>query len=220
LDRVFAARADGIVNAVTLLPDDRILIAGGFTSPRTGVACLRPDGSTDVSFDPGTLFNAPVRQLIPLADGRLLVAGAFSSAGPAGQHYLLRLHANGAADPTFDAGTGPDDIVSNVALQPDGAVLISGFFTQINGVQRPHLARLRGADLRLRFGPCTLLADGRVRLRLEGFAGAGYAVETSADLAHWTVIRSGTLTTPGVEWDEVPPPDSNALRYFRARSSL
>jgi uncharacterized delta-60 repeat protein len=219
LDRVFAARADGIVNAVTVLPDQRLLIAGGLTSPRTGVACLLPDGSTDASFDPGALFNAPVRQIAPLADGRLLVAGGFTSAGPANQHYVIRLQASGLPDPAFDAGAGPDDIVSNLALQPDGGVLISGFFNQVNALPSPYLARLRGVDLRLRFGPCTLLADGWVRLRLEGFTGAAYAVEASTDLARWTVIRSGTLTTPVIEWEESTAPELGSVRYFRARSA-
>lgn len=219
LDRLFAARPDGIVNAVSVLPDNRILMAGGFTAPRLGLARLLPSGSTDPDFDPGTIFNAPVRHVAPLADGRLMAAGGFTAAGPANQHYLIRLQADGRPDTTFDTGTGPDDIVSNVALEADGAVLVAGFFSQLNGLSRAHLARLRGVDLRLRFGQPTLLADGLVRLRLEGYVGADYTVEVSSDLHTWTVTRSGTLTAPNLEWQEPVVSDSGTARYYRAQSA-
>src|SRR6185369_7453984 len=40
--------------------------------------------------------------------------------------------------------TGADGWVRSIALQPDGKVLICGDFATINGVARPHVARLYG----------------------------------------------------------------------------
>ena len=47
----------------------------------------------------------------------------------------------------FDPGTGANGNVEALALQPDGKVLLSGKFTTINGVVRPHVARLFGDSI-------------------------------------------------------------------------
>src|SRR5437016_4165113 len=57
--------------------------------------------------------------------------------------------AGGDLDLTFNPGTGPSDpvtsgtpVVWTTALQPDGKILIGGFFTDYNGTARNHVARL------------------------------------------------------------------------------
>jgi phosphoserine phosphatase len=45
--------------------------------------------------------------------------------------------------PTFHVGTGPDEVVSSVASQTNGDVLISGSFSFVNGLYQPNMARLR-----------------------------------------------------------------------------
>ncbi len=217
LDRAFAARPDGIVSAVAVLPDQRILIAGGFTTPRLGLARLLPDGSTDPSFNPGSLFNAPVRHLAPMIDGRLMVGGAFTAAGPAAQNYLVRLLANGLPDLSFNPGRGPDDIVASVAVQPDGGVFVHGYYARMNQLDRAHLVRLRGPDLRLRLQAFALGANAGVRLQLAGFPGAGYVIEASENLASWSVVHRGTLGETDFIWDEHPQAGSVGRRFFRAR---
>jgi uncharacterized delta-60 repeat protein len=48
----------------------------------------------------------------------------------------------GQIDPSFDPGEGPNGAVLQILEQPDGKILISGEFTQINGISRPGIARL------------------------------------------------------------------------------
>jgi uncharacterized delta-60 repeat protein len=48
----------------------------------------------------------------------------------------------GAPDIDFYSGLGPSDAVRSVFVQPDRRLLIAGAFTEVNGVQTPHLARL------------------------------------------------------------------------------
>src|SRR5262249_40096270 len=45
-------------------------------------------------------------------------------------------------DSTFDPGLGPDGTVRNISVQPDGAVLIGGWFNYVAGQSNPRLARL------------------------------------------------------------------------------
>src|SRR5204863_5922334 len=55
---------------------------------------------------------------------------------------LARLNANGTLDASFDPGTGPNNTVRAIAVQPDGKILIGGDFSDINGQTRTFLARL------------------------------------------------------------------------------
>jgi len=56
---------------------------------------------------------------------------------------MARLNADGSLDNTFNPGTGAYP-ANSIALQPDGKLLIGGDFTTVNGVVRPHVARLYG----------------------------------------------------------------------------
>ena len=48
----------------------------------------------------------------------------------------------GSVDPAFNTGTGPTSVVRDVAVQPDGRILIGGLFWSYNGITRNGLARL------------------------------------------------------------------------------
>src|SRR5205823_1326211 len=53
---------------------------------------------------------------------------------PAANDFVMRLNADGTRDTTFNAGgAGADGIVVAVAVQPDGKIVIGGFFTSYNG---------------------------------------------------------------------------------------
>lgn len=135
------------VNQLTGQPDGRILIAGSFerigTVPRRNLARLLPDLSVDPAFDTGGGPDGPVTAVVELADGRLLVAGAFTHWNGESHRRLVLLQPNGSVDSGFDAGTGPDDVIYKLVEQPDGRVLAGGRFGSIDGRGSPRLARLQ-----------------------------------------------------------------------------
>src|SRR5947207_2083100 len=54
-----------------------------------------------------------------------------------------QLHAaSGDADLSLDAGSGVNDEVTRMALQPDGKLIVAGSFTTVSGLSRGNLARL------------------------------------------------------------------------------
>ncbi|HEY0606007.1 MAG TPA: delta-60 repeat domain-containing protein [Herpetosiphonaceae bacterium] len=80
-----------------------------------------------------------------------------------------------AVDPTFTPGTGANDRVLALALQPDGKVLLGGAFTSVGGTARNRIARLNAdGSLDTSFTPGTganstvwalaLQPDGKVLL--------------------------------------------------------
>lgn len=55
---------------------------------------------------------------------------------------LLTKAQDGANDPTFDPGTGANNITGTVCVQNDGKILVGGGFTSFNGSVHNHIVRL------------------------------------------------------------------------------
>lgn len=149
-----------LVRALAWQPDGRLLIGGNYGSrcriviPGVpfGVARLLPEsGTVDTSFTPPPNLGF-VTGLAVDRSGRILVHTGNS---------LLRLLPGGALDPTFQPAslepfyinTGLESMTS-VALDEQGRVLVSGVFTNVNGVPRARVARLHpNGALDLTFNP-------------------------------------------------------------------
>ena len=87
--------SDGI-RTLALQPDGKILIGGVFKNveglPRNRIARLKADGSLDASFDAGEGASEVVRWVAPLADGKIVVVGAFSRFAGSPCGCLARVH--------------------------------------------------------------------------------------------------------------------------------
>lgn len=134
------------VETVALQPDGKILIGGNFTTvqgqPRNGVARLLPDGSLDPTFEPGSGADLAVLDIEVLSNGKIIIAGFFTTFNGTARNRIARLNPNGSLDSTFEPGSGADQQVQKVIPMPDGRLLISGGFTSYNGVFRRAVARL------------------------------------------------------------------------------
>jgi uncharacterized delta-60 repeat protein len=148
VDGTFHPNANGDVYALAVQPDGKILIAGVFTTLAgcattcNYVARLNANGSVDSTFDPNA--NSLVLALAVQPDGKILLGGAFTTlAGCATTcNYIARLNANGSVDSTFNPNANGN--VTEIAVQPDGKILIAGGFTTLAGgaTTRNYIARL------------------------------------------------------------------------------
>ena len=100
-------------------------------------------GSLDRSFDPGLGANDLVRTVALDASGRVLAGGAFTSMGGAPRNYLARLLADGANDPGFNPGAGPNGLVASVETTSDGRALFAGAFSEVDGVAFKYVSRVQ-----------------------------------------------------------------------------
>ncbi|MCG2610280.1 T9SS type A sorting domain-containing protein [Flavobacterium sp. SM15] len=136
----------GYVYALAMQTDGKILVGGNFTSykgqTQLRLIRLNPDGSKDASFDIGSGLNGVVNHVTILADGKILVAGGFTTYKGQGQKGLIRLNSDGTKDTSFSIGTGFDQSVNMVEVQPDGKILASGWFSTFQGQSQKGLVRL------------------------------------------------------------------------------
>ncbi len=89
---------------------------------------------------PGT--DAAIFAMAVQPDQRILIGGAFTTYNAFLRNRIARVNPNGTLDRTFDPGNGADGLVTTLALQPDGYILIGGDFLAVNGFNRYHVARL------------------------------------------------------------------------------
>lgn len=123
---------------INLQADGRILIAGGFSQVngmgRTGVARLNSDGTLDPAFNPviGTSSGGGMAQIVPQADGKIMIAGGFSGVNGFNRTNVARLNSDGSLDQTYNSSTGA--IISRIWIQPHGKYILGfGFPTRSLG---------------------------------------------------------------------------------------
>jgi uncharacterized delta-60 repeat protein len=134
------------IAAVVVQPDGKILIGGRFNNYNgtaiNGIARLNSDGSLDTSFNPGSGADDVVRAVALQPDGKVIIGGDFNNYNGVARARIARLNADGSPDTSFNPGSGVDNSITALALQPDGKIFIAGDFTNYNGTSRSRIARL------------------------------------------------------------------------------
>lgn len=147
----FNPNGNNSVASIVLQPDGKILVGGYFTNigGQTRNYLARLDAVTGAAdaFDPNA--NGSVRSIALQADGMILVGGDFAGANSIGgqaRNYIARLDATTGLADSFDPNA--NNYVMSVVVQPDGKVLVGGFFNDsfgavtIGGQKRNYIARL------------------------------------------------------------------------------
>jgi uncharacterized delta-60 repeat protein len=149
--QITIADGTGIVpNAVLPTAGGKYVVAGYVTyqSLARGFLCrLNTDGTLDNTFGPpGPAPNPSPNVVIPAgqvydlglqSDGRIMIVGSFSeikdgSFSPPQRGGIARFTADGALDNTFTTNIGANNMVTCLAIQPDGKFLIGGYFKRYN----------------------------------------------------------------------------------------
>ncbi len=120
--------ADFAVRCLIVQPDGKILLGGYFSTvngqSRNGIARLNPNGSLESTgtFNPGTgVSGGPfdVESMALQANGKILLAGHFSSVNGQARNGIARLNPNGSVESTplsiparVRAATGPTSLAS------------------------------------------------------------------------------------------------------------
>jgi uncharacterized delta-60 repeat protein len=91
---------------------------------------------------PGIGANGSVEELKSLPNGQTYIAGDFTTYNGYDCNRIARLRPDGSLDGSFDAGIGANSIIYALAVQPNGKILVGGYFTMFNSSSRSYLVRL------------------------------------------------------------------------------
>lgn len=172
--------ADDSVRTLAVQRDGKILVGGTFTNfngvLKNRIARLHADGTLDTSFATGTGFNEFVSSIALQGNDKVVVGGGFTEFNGTVANRLVRLLTNGVYDTSINFGSGANNFINTVAIQPDNKIVIGGGFTQFDGVPRNYIARLNGGE---NVGSGTLI-----------FSATNYTVLENASNVIITVRRS------------------------------
>ncbi|MEN9573245.1 MAG: hypothetical protein RL514_1100 [Verrucomicrobiota bacterium] len=173
--------ANAGASAVAVNSGSKPVIGGVFTNvtglSRNRIVRFNVDGVLDGSFAPGAGADEFISAVAIQPDGKVVVGGGFLNVDGLPRNRITRLNSDGTVDVSFNTGTGANDVISAVRVQNDGAILIAGAFTAVNGQAHGRVARLVGG---------ANLGSGSF-----DFSGATFAVGESLTNALITVVRSG-----------------------------
>ncbi|MDO5981504.1 T9SS sorting signal type C domain-containing protein [Flavivirga spongiicola] len=138
--------SNSIVHSTTVQSDGKIIIGGSFSiyngTTVNRIARLNSDGSLDTSFNIGTGANGTIYATAVQSDGKIIIGGDFTAYNGTGVNKVARLNSDGSLDTSFNIGIGANSLVLTAAVQSDGKIIISGYFTAFNGSLVNRVARL------------------------------------------------------------------------------
>jgi len=215
----------GFNNAVfdsTVLSDGTVVAVGVFTSysgsTSNRIVAINPNGTINTSFATG--FNNFVEKIEVQSDGKMIITGEFSSFNGSSSNKIIRLNTDFTIDTSFNIGTGFNNLAQELTIQPDGKILVGGFFTSYSGSSSSRIARLNTngtLDTSFNIGggftgfssghPLSLLPqnDGKILI-------GGYSFDTYSGSAVDNLFRinsNGTIDTSFVS--QLPAPTTSSF---------
>jgi uncharacterized delta-60 repeat protein len=140
-----------IIFGAALQADGKILVGGDFHSlgavTTNNVVRLNTDGTQDATFSAtggGPSADNVSTVAIRLSDGKIFFGGNFSTFGGEVRNNVALANTDGTVDSTFAGLGGATDYNPNIwtmVVQPDGKILMTGYFNSVNGM--PHYNVLR-----------------------------------------------------------------------------
>ncbi len=230
IDSTYDPEPNSQISSMVVQPDGKLLIAGGFTTlnpnnstttapiARNYVARINTDGSID-AVSPS--FNAAVNAIGLQSDGKVIVAGGFStfqtltttsstyggsttSTTTTVRNQLARVNADGSLDTSFDPDlytVGFQIIITSIAIQPDGKILLAGGYGYIAGYYRNNFARLNAdGSLDITYDPNPSAAVQIVKVQADGQAllgGTFVSLQPYGDPAPTQRLHLARITTAG-----------------------
>ncbi|MGV6830105.1 MAG: T9SS type A sorting domain-containing protein [bacterium] len=138
----------GDIEDLLVQPDGKIIVVGNITfclgstiDNNENILRLNTDGTLDETFQV-KVNGFTIEKAILQSDGKIVVGGIFDDVNGQSRENIARINADGSLDTTFEVGSGFDDDVEGIALQPDGKLIVVGDFTAYDGATANKVIRL------------------------------------------------------------------------------
>ena len=164
------------ITATALQQNGKIIVLGTFSNVSgqlfDRIFRLNSDGSLDTSFKSfsGEASTPLLETIVIQSDDKILLGGDFDAINfddinSVTLSKIARLNSDGTYDTSFDSSVGINSVgyVNSIALQPDGKIIVGGFFQSYNNVDRGKIARLNtDGSLDSSFNPGIGVGNGEV----------------------------------------------------------
>ncbi len=189
-DAVTAAGPSGMVNSAAIVreSDGHIFLSGYFSTyggmTRGNIAWVDQNGAPETTFaglSGVTDFQPQIYALAVQPDGKIIVAGFFSSLNGIPHYNLVRLNPDATIDSSFNPSFQTEGSVRALYLQPDGKIVIAGNLRNVEGLPRRRVARLN--------------SDGTVDFSFNPGTGADALVDAVTEDAAGNVYLGGIFST-------------------------
>ncbi|WP_291147833.1 T9SS sorting signal type C domain-containing protein [Flavobacterium sp. UBA7680] len=135
------------ISKVRVLPNDKILVVGNFTSfnevASNRIIMLNSDGSIDRDFNIGTGFDNNVNAVEVQSDGKILLGGSFTSYNEITANRIVRLNEDGTRDFSFLGSGFSNGVVQIIKIDNASNIMVGGSFNgRYNGVTANYIAFL------------------------------------------------------------------------------
>jgi uncharacterized delta-60 repeat protein len=203
-----AGTINGTIYDIGVQPDNKVVIAGAFTTisgvTNNRIARFSSTGVIDNTFTTGGLNGFGAFAVLCQADGKVMVGGDFTTVSGVSSNRIVRLLSGGTIDATFNVGsgftqTGGNCQILDIALT-NGKYLVSGQFGSYNGTTAKALVRIN--------------SDGSIDTTLNQGAGFTYNVSgfslPSIPLADGNIVVGGDFSA----YDGVSTPAIAVLTPF------
>jgi uncharacterized delta-60 repeat protein len=154
IDASFNCSADVGVRTIVIKNDGKIIIGGFFTYFATNqyntqfLGQLYSDGSWDSSFNYNTsslLLNGSILDVKIQPNSKMIIGGSFTTQANCinCKNRINSVLPNSALEPITYTQCA-NALISSIALQNDGKIIIGGAFTTFNGISQNYITRLIG----------------------------------------------------------------------------
>ncbi len=151
--------ANSTVRNINIQSSGKIILSGEFNAYQGTLANrivrLNTNGIVDTSFHSGFASEGPIRATALLPNDQIIIGGLFNSYNGTARKNIARINSNGTLDTSYAKGLGANNEITDMYLQHDGKLLITGFFgkygnTFCNGFLR--LTQTGEIDTTFKFG--------------------------------------------------------------------
>lgn len=140
------AGANSTVRNINIQSNGKIILTGEFNAYggtlANRIVRLKTNGIVDTSFHSGIASEGPIRATALLLSDQLIIGGLFNSYNGTPRKNIAKINSNGTLDTSFAKGLGANNEITDMYLQHDGRVLITGFFSKYNNINFNGFLRL------------------------------------------------------------------------------
>ncbi|PXY40355.1 calcium-binding protein [Flavobacterium cheongpyeongense] len=177
---------DNSVLKIVPLSDDKIMVFGNFSKfngmPSAKIARILPNGDLDNTFNSAQSgANNAIKTATQQLDGKMIIAGSFTSYNNTICNRIARILADGSIDNSFISGSGFNGQVFSVAIQSDQKILAVGNFTKYNSITSGRIVRL--------------MPDGTIDLSFNTATGANGIIDAIVVQSDGKIILGGRFDT-------------------------